>query len=110
MVKVISEPTEIPKDKKVVLDFFADWCGPCKGIAPVFEALAEKYSDVVFLKVNVDKAPEIAEGFGVESLPTFILFNCGKGFKAVRGANQAGLEEAIAALATLEAPIAAENH
>lgn len=63
MVKVISDVTEIPQDKKVVIDFFADWCGPCKRVAPVFVELSEKYTDIVFLKVDVDEAEQIASAF-----------------------------------------------
>ena len=55
----------------VVIDFFADWCGPCKMFGPIFESVAEDYEDKVkFVKVNIDHSPEIAEKYFVMSIPT----------------------------------------
>lgn len=62
----------------VLVDFYADWCGPCKMIAPVLEQLQEEMSDVQIVKLNVDEAPDIAQEYGVMSIPTLILFNNGK--------------------------------
>ncbi|MBQ7384430.1 MAG: thioredoxin [Clostridia bacterium] len=70
--------TEILKDGVVaVVDFYADWCGPCKMFAPVFEELANEKEDVVFGKVNVDEAPALAQRFGVMSIPTVIVLKNG---------------------------------
>ena len=55
----------------VVIDFFAEWCGPCKMFGPIFESVAEDYEDKVkFVKVNIDQSPEIAEKYFVMSIPT----------------------------------------
>ena len=54
----------------VVIDLFAVWCGPCKMIAPIVEALSEEYTDVKFCKINVDDEPELARAFKVSSIPT----------------------------------------
>jgi thioredoxin 1 len=75
--------TELTKDNfeevvagndMVVVDFWAPWCGPCKGFAPVYEAASEKYPDVVFAKVNTDKEQELAGHFAIRSIPTIALF------------------------------------
>jgi len=87
MVKVITDIKDIPQDAKVVIDFFAEWCGPCKRVAPVFIELAEKFENIVFLKVDVDEAEELAQGFEITSLPTFVFLNNGNIFHRMEGAN-----------------------
>jgi thioredoxin len=58
----------------VIVDFWAPWCGPCRGFAPVFEAASERYPDIVFGKVNTDEEQEIAGHFGIRSIPTLMMF------------------------------------
>ncbi len=62
----------------VLVDFYADWCGPCKMIAPVLEQISTEMSDVKVVKLNVDEVPLVAQQFGVMSIPTLILFKDGK--------------------------------
>lgn len=66
-------------DKPVLLDFYADWCGPCKMLAPILHELAEEKSGTLKVgKVNVDEQPELASQFGVMSIPTLLVFRDGK--------------------------------
>lgn len=79
----------------VVADFYADWCGPCKAIAPSYEKLAEKYSVpgyLAFAKVNVDNVQQVAAQYSVTAMPTFMFFKEGKqvavnGQPLIRGAD-----------------------
>jgi len=64
--------------KPVFLDFWADWCGPCRMLGPTFERLAEKYGEqVTFAKINVDELPDVANKFAVRSIPTLVLLKEG---------------------------------
>lgn len=58
----------------VVIDFWAPWCGPCRGFAPVYEAAAEKYPDITFAKVNTEEQQALAGHFQVRSIPTLVIF------------------------------------
>jgi thioredoxin 1 len=62
----------------VVVDFFATWCGPCKMLAPVFDSLSEELTDVDFVKVDIDQSLELAQKFGITTVPTMMIFKDGK--------------------------------
>ena len=71
------EEEVLKSDKPTVVDFWAEWCGPCKVLGPEFEALSSEMSDVKFAKLDVDNNQDIASKFGVMSIPTMILFKGG---------------------------------
>ena len=66
------------QNDKVLVDFYANWCGPCKMLSPVLEDLASDRSDVKIVKIDVDSNPDLAKRFGVMSIPTLILFENGR--------------------------------
>jgi thioredoxin 1 len=69
---------EAIKEGMVLTDFWASWCGPCKMISPILEEIAKERNDVTIIKVNVDDNEQIAMNYGVQSIPTLILFNNGE--------------------------------
>ncbi|TNM93582.1 hypothetical protein fugu_001758 [Takifugu bimaculatus] len=89
------------KGKLVVVDFTATWCGPCRRIGPIFDALSKKENNanVVFVKVDVDKVPELTDKYKVTAMPTFMLFKDGN-IETIVGANEAKLEAKINELRT----------
>ena len=62
----------------VLVDFYADWCGPCKMLAPVLEGLSEKMDKVTFYKVNVDASSDLAGRYGIQAIPNLVIFKDGK--------------------------------
>ncbi|KAE9398482.1 thioredoxin-domain-containing protein [Gymnopus androsaceus JB14] len=86
---------EKSKDKLSVIDFHATWCGPCHTIAPTFEALSKQYTNVNFLKCDVDAARDVAGLYRVSAMPTFVFLIGNAKVDQVKGANKAALEAAI---------------
>jgi len=64
----------VTSNATVIVDYWAPWCGPCRGFAPVFEKVAEMHPDVVFAKVNTEEEQEIAAHFQIRSIPTLMVF------------------------------------
>lgn len=64
-------------EKKVLLDFYADWCGPCRMVSPIVEEIAEENPQFLVAKINVDDAPELTAEFGVASIPTLVVLKDG---------------------------------
>ncbi|SCV67450.1 BQ2448_5061 [Microbotryum intermedium] len=80
-----------------IIDFHATWCGPCLAIAPVFQALAQQYaSRIQFLKVDVDRAQDVARRFAVSAMPTFIVLQGNKKVAEMKGADPNGLKQLVA--------------
>lgn len=101
MVKEVSSQSqfnsEISGPQLTVVDFFANWCGPCKQIAPFIEQLAVKYPQVKFLKVDVDKCQDIAQTYRITAMPTFLFMKNGQQVDMQRGADPGGLEAKVIA-------------
>lgn len=73
-------------EKPVFVDFWAEWCTPCRMLGPTFEKLAEKYgSEITFVKVNVDDLPDVAGKYGIRSIPTLLLIRQGNVLEQVVG-------------------------
>ena len=88
ILKVNSQNFEeevIKSEKPVLIDFYADWCGPCKMLAPVLEGLSEKMDKVTFYKVNVDASSDLAGRYGIQAIPNLVIFKDGKAVDQITG-------------------------
>ncbi len=79
----------------VLVDFYADWCGPCRMMTPILASLETVHTGVKFIKVNVDSAGELASRFKVASLPTFLAFKNGQVIDTILGADRASVERLL---------------
>ncbi|KAJ7386512.1 hypothetical protein OS493_008647 [Desmophyllum pertusum] len=91
--KFIKSPDN--KDKLIVIDFFAEWCGPCKQMKPKIAKFSDKYTDVVFVKVDCDEAEPVAESENVEVMPAFLFYKNGDKLHVICGTNDKDLEDKI---------------
>jgi thioredoxin 1 len=88
------ESEVIESDQGVLVDFWAEWCGPCHAVAPVLDKIVEERSgELKLVKVNIDEEPGLAQRFGVASIPTIILFRDGQQAAAAIGAQPKGMLE-----------------
>eukprot|EP01080_Neovahlkampfia_damariscottae_P006996 gene6996-11162_t len=81
--------------KLIVVDFYADWCGPCKQVAPYFKQFSTQYKNVIFLKVNVDELQRTSQQAGIRAMPSFLFMKDGKKVHFVEGANLQELQKTI---------------
>jgi thioredoxin 1 len=106
-MEVVTEQTfddEVLKSEQdVLVDFWAEWCGPCHAVAPVLDQIAAERGDLKIVKLNIDEEPAVAQRYGVMSIPTLILFRGGEPAAAAVGAmpksmleQRLGLAEAAA--------------
>lgn len=88
VLKITSKNFEdevLNSNKITIIDFYADWCGPCKMMAPIIDKIAEENNDIKVGKLNVDEAGDIAGQFNIMSIPTILVFKEGKEFKRFVG-------------------------
>jgi thioredoxin 1 len=80
------EDVVVKASGKVLVDFWAEWCGPCRMVGPILDELAEDHPDVTFVMLNVDEAPEVAQRFAVMNIPTLLAFEGGEVKQRIVGA------------------------
>jgi thioredoxin 1 len=85
------ETDVLQSDKSVLIDFWAEWCGPCKMIAPLLDEVADEYEEkLTVVKLNIDENPNIAQKFGIRSIPTLMIFKGGEPHAQKLGAMSKG--------------------
>ena len=95
-IESVEQFEEINKEGKILIDFWAEWCAPCRTMLPVIDQLSQENADVTFLKVNVEKVPELASRYGVRSIPQFSFLNKGEEVQKKLGTNsQAQMQEIL---------------
>lgn len=80
IIKIKEEEFEekvLKNNKKVLVDFYADWCGPCRMLSPIIEEIAKENDEYEFVKVNVDACSDVSRKYGIMSIPTLIVFENG---------------------------------
>jgi thioredoxin 1 len=101
----LSEPEfadAVENNEIVLIDFWAEWCGPCKAYGPVYERVSEEFPDVVFAKIDTEAEPQLAQAFNVRSIPTTIAFKEGIGVFMQPGAlPEDALRDLVTKLGTL---------
>lgn len=96
VVRSVTEFKDVlASNRNVIIDFYADWCGPCKMIAPFYERYANEYPHIKFVKANVDEALELASVYSVTAMPTFMGFVNGSKVGEVMGASRSDIEQLI---------------
>ena len=86
------EKEVLQSDLPTVVDFYADWCGPCRMVSPIIESLSQEYAGrAKFVKINTDESPELAERYGIMSIPTVMIFKKGEVSSRTVGAGPASM-------------------
>jgi thioredoxin 1 len=94
----------LESEQPVIVDFWAEWCGPCHAIAPVLEKIADERKDELrVVKLNIDEEQEIAMQYGIQSIPTIVMFKDGEPAAAALGAQPKGALERALGLVAVEA-------